>query len=704
MNKKREWVKNAAIIFLAVMLVLTFFSNTIMNYSLPEVSAQYVESGNLSEQIRGSGTVEANQTYEVKIDETRTIASVEVKEGDIVAKGQTLFKLEDSDSEELDAAEKNLRAAKKAYDEASLSAGFDYRADEIDIAAQEADLADLKKELGNISVYQEEYEKAKEKVDGIKEEIRGYEKEVKDIDREIKGYENEIKDLDDETKDYDDILAAVEAKDYEALGKDNYNKIKRAQDNLADAEKAKAATEEKIKEYENAIASGGNEESIAAARKAVEDKQLQISNIQRKINDIMVFGSTGETSGGGTQEGEGEGENTGNTPSAGSSDSTLADLQAELAQMEIDLKYLQEDYNREMSKSSNYSINKQQLEAQKTTLTINQQKVDSAQRALDNAIAAVRNDIKGKTDDIDEKVDAVNAKIDEANERKDDLNYKIEDANSRLTDAQTEEAEAKAKADVTTEDQEAKIRDAENNLEKSKIALSQKKEQDAITAGKNAIDLQDLLAAVDDAEAEVEKYRSKSTGAEIKAAVGGKIVSLSFSAGEKATMDSVLANIEMTEKGYALEFSVSSEQARKIKAGDEAEVQYYWGGDASAVLESIVPDKTNPSQRKTLRFSITGDVTPGQTLQIAMGSKGQRYDYIVPNSSIREDSNGKFVLVVTAKSSPLGNRYIAERVDVEVLASDDTRSAVSGGFLGGEFIISTSTKPIEPGMQVRLVE
>ena len=28
---KRDWVKNAIIIFLAVLLVLTFFSNTIMN-------------------------------------------------------------------------------------------------------------------------------------------------------------------------------------------------------------------------------------------------------------------------------------------------------------------------------------------------------------------------------------------------------------------------------------------------------------------------------------------------------------------------------------------------------------------------------------------------------------------------------------------------------------------------------------------------
>ena len=42
-SKRRDWIKNVAIIFLTVMLVLTFFSNTIMNYSLPEVATQYVQ-------------------------------------------------------------------------------------------------------------------------------------------------------------------------------------------------------------------------------------------------------------------------------------------------------------------------------------------------------------------------------------------------------------------------------------------------------------------------------------------------------------------------------------------------------------------------------------------------------------------------------------------------------------------------------------
>ena len=55
--KRREWVKTAAIIFLSVLLVLTFFSNTIMNRSLPEVATEYVQSGSISAKIRGSGVV-----------------------------------------------------------------------------------------------------------------------------------------------------------------------------------------------------------------------------------------------------------------------------------------------------------------------------------------------------------------------------------------------------------------------------------------------------------------------------------------------------------------------------------------------------------------------------------------------------------------------------------------------------------------------
>lgn len=60
------------------------------------------------------------------------------------------------------------------------------------------------------------------------------------------------------------------------------------------------------------------------------------------------------------------------------------------------------------------------------------------------------------------------------------------------------------------------------------------------------------------------------------------------------------------------------------------------------------------------------------------------------------------MLIVESKSSPLGTRYYATRYDVQVLASDDTQTAISGGFYGYESVITTSTKPVEAGKLVRL--
>ena len=55
------------------------------------------------------------------------------------------------------------------------------------------------------------------------------------------------------------------------------------------------------------------------------------------------------------------------------------------------------------------------------------------------------------------------------------------------------------------------------------------------------------------------------------------------------------------------------------------------------------------------------------------------------------------------KSSPLGSRYIATRVTVQELARDDKSAAVSG-ISSGDFIITTSNKPVEAGKQVRLAD
>ncbi len=91
-------------------------------------------------------------------------------------------------------------------------------------------------------------------------------------------------------------------------------------------------------------------------------------------------------------------------------------------------------------------------------------------------------------------------------------------------------------------------------------------------------------------------------------------------------------------------------------------------------------------------------------MNFAIGERNSSYNLIVPNGAVREDKNGKFILIIRQKSSPLGNRYFAKRVDVEIAASDDVNSAVTGELEGYEYVITTSTKSIKAGDQVRLTE
>jgi hypothetical protein len=105
-----------------------------------------------------------------------------------------------------------------------------------------------------------------------------------------------------------------------------------------------------------------------------------------------------------------------------------------------------------------------------------------------------------------------------------------------------------------------------------------------------------------------------------------------------------------------------------------------------------------------LHFSVSGDVESGSNLNLTLAQRSENYEIVVPNSALRSDTNGDFVLVVESRSSPLGNRYIATRADINILASDDTHTAVTGGLTGWDFVITHSSEPINPGMQVRLAD
>lgn len=139
-SKKRELIKTIAIIFLAVLLVLTFFSNTIMNRSLPEVATGIVNSGTINAKIRGNGTISANEKYEVILNQTREVRSVCVKVGDSVKQGDLLFVLGDIESQELRDAEEQLSTLKINYQKQVLQLAKTYAQNDRSVQVIQEDL------------------------------------------------------------------------------------------------------------------------------------------------------------------------------------------------------------------------------------------------------------------------------------------------------------------------------------------------------------------------------------------------------------------------------------------------------------------------------------------------------------------------------------------------------------------------------------
>ena len=226
---------------------------------------------------------------------------------------------------------------------------------------------------------------------------------------------------------------------------------------------------------------------------------------------------------------------------------------------------------------------------------------------------------------------------------------------------------------------------------------------DGITA---RIDLNASLSEIRAKEAEIEKLKSEQGDAQVVAPVSGTILSLSRVAGETTAAEETVATIQISGKGFTLSMTLTNEQAAMINPGDEAEVTNSWYySDVHAKVESKRPDKDSQGRKQIVTFSVDGEsVTGGITLSLTITSrKSSNYDYVVPNSAIRHDNKGDYVYRLVEKSSPLGTRYSVERIEVTVLAEDETRSAVNGAFDGWyNYVVTTASKPLSDGTLVRL--
>ena len=583
-STKKEWIKTFAIIFLAVLLVLTFFSNTIQNYSLPEVAAQYTSSGSITNKVRGQGTVETADPYSVVYKQSRKIESVSVKVGDTVEKGDTLYVLEAGKSDELTEAENTLESLESAYRKSIISGSV---TSSVTNSAENGTATDV----ATIQA----------KIDTLQKQIDAYKAEQETLNNQINLWTygtasdlTEIKNLEDAKG----TLAAWKTQDAA-----NNVELTKAQSTYTSAqsayESAKSAYDDAKYTYESA------QSAYNTAKKAYDEAEADVSAGDDKKAKAKSDLDTAE--------------------------STLATAKSALDKAQGAYESAQSTYN---TAKNNF---------------------DSKQAAVNNSTAQVAY----YTELVSTRQQVIDDKLTELNN---------------------------------------KLKVSENNLTKVQTELT-----DYVTSATTALDLSDQLEAIEKQKEKVNELTASEGGTEITAPVSGTILTMAYVAGETIASGETVATIQVAGKGFSLSMSVTNEQAALLTVGDEAEVtNSWWYTDVHARIQSIRPNPSAPSSGKVVTFEIEGDVTNGQSLSLTVGKRTSNYDNIVPTSAIREDNNGKFVYKIVSKSTPLGNRYTVERVDVTVLAEDDTQSAISGALEGYEYIVTTSSKPLTDGQQIRL--
>lgn len=675
--KKRGWVKNAAIIFLSILLVLTFFSQTILNRSLPEVSTASVSSDTINARIRGSGTVTAGDTYEVVLGETRTVEAVYVKVGDSVAVGDKLFLLADKDSTELTQAQEQLATARRNYQSALIDMGSaDYARENRNIQKLRETLADAQQKLAAGTVTPEEVnlaaanlKEAQKTQKELAKAVTDAETAYSDAQAAVSALESQIKTLEDSIEKQDRALETLEDELYRLQRGETYTQ--------ADLVKAQNALAEAKRDYANCW----------------DQNKTALDSLRAKAETIL--GSSGGASG------------------ATSAEDVIRQMQALCDgwnddQLEAAYKATTEEYNAF-----------QLLKPKYTALEKAQEKADSVEAGLKNN-ESLQTQITQKRQEISDAEETLSDTKRQLKQAKKDLAAKQDELSSADWDLtalknrqeqQTESISAfqetyddlKARSD-SYESLKASVDSAETALEDALFALAEQKKNDSKQSAKDQLNLQAQKEEIAKLEKEVAERKENAVGAEVTAKTAGTVSTISAVAGREVAAGTALATIEVVDRGYTLKFSVTKEQAQKVRLGDKAEISnYWWGSGIDATLTQIMPDSANPSTNKLLVFTLTGEVSSGDNLNLSIGQKSANYDAVIPSSAVRSDSNGTFVLVLTAKSTPLGNRYTATRVDVKVLAQDDTKSAVSG-LSYGDFVITTSSKPLDAGMQVRMVD
>ncbi len=315
-SARRARVIKAMIAFVAILAVLTFFSNTIMNMTIPKVMGSYASRGNLSYSNSARGNIAVDNQVEIKGLDGRTVDEIKVTNYDPVKKGDTILTLKPlEDNETLETKKDTLRDLErtKAYEARQPKQTTDLTGYSDAINTAKDTLSDAKETLKKVQnkknvvsknekIIEEESAKsvsleatvnaAAKTVEDIKTQIDKIKTEMAPLEAQIKVYQetNTPEPTEDELLNnstaYAILVNKVNAK------KDEIKKLEAqlapAQERLDEASADLASCENKIEKAQSEIAALDNLPSEKAAKNAVTQAQNALNSANKTYSDAKT--------------------------------------------------------------------------------------------------------------------------------------------------------------------------------------------------------------------------------------------------------------------------------------------------------------------------------------------------------------------------------------------------------------------------------
>lgn len=659
--KSRKWVIKAIIAFVVILALLTFFSNTIMNATIPKVVGKTAIRGNLSYSNNATATVEAVDAvkYEVPKElEGRIVDKTYASDWDWVVEGTLMFTLKvPEENTELESMQKELDDLIRArqYDNMAPSDSTDYSMYNSQIEAAEQALETAQEVLRDVQNKDTTIAEASAVINEYSPivvsrsaEIEAITNTMEEINRDIDDANNRLDTINTSINVFVTLgtptpmptpmpgeITAYNPEDTEIFG-DNIlcdNPVDTPEETTAPSEEPTAVPTETTPE-----------ETTAPTEETEPIPSETTPEVTAVPTEEPVPSET--------------------TP--------------------------------EVTPVPSETIPEVTPEA---TPEITPVPTTPEVTPVPTIVPGSMEDLVEQRGQIEEEIRNLEAQLAGAKARLDAASAELADANSHVNDANAIITACEALPSLASA--QSAVDSANASLTAARKSLSTQQTNDQISAMRDQDNKRDRDEKIEKLQKDIEEYKAKMEIVEVYAPASGYVFNMSVGSNDSLQKGFVAFTIVPDDTQYIVKFRFDTTATQKFYVGMELTANEYYID--KCIIKNIKPDANDPRNSRIVECSLVGNIWPGESVTVVADKANKDYEAVIPSSAINEDNSGKFVYVIEQSSTALGDKAIVRRVSVTVEENDGSRAAISGdGISNDSLIVVRSDVPLNNGDRVRL--